>query len=239
MLSNVARTFSLGVLGALIMILLPGCFSLGRTSPTLEEYVIGGAPSPDTVASISALDGLAVGVRRLDLAAYLDAPPIVVRRGSHEVVKSDFHRWGEDPAEGINRAVARHLAAAASFRAVDVAPWPVRSPYDYLIQLHVTRFEGVVPAGSSVAAGRDEGAVEGAGEGAVHVRASWEIIRQQDGMVLARGSVDHREGGWEVGDYAALVALLDQGLAVLARDVAMAMAGLAADGSDGSGPERR
>jgi uncharacterized lipoprotein YmbA len=217
---NAVRSANLGVAGALILGVLTGCFSLGRTSPALERYVIGGAHPTDTVAPVAALDGVAVGVRRLDLADYLGAPSIVVRRGAHEVLKSDFHRWGEDPADGINRAFARHLAGRASFRTVDVAPWPVRSSYDYLIQLHVTRFEGRVPAGSSPA-GR-------AKEGAAHVRASWEIVRWQDGAVLVRGVTDHREEGWRLGDYAALVALLDEGLAVVSRDVAVALEALVA-----------
>lgn len=219
-------------LGVLTLALLPGCFSLGRTSPTLEQYVIGGARPAETVTPIAALNGVAVGVRRLDLADYLASPAIVVRRGVHEVLKSDFHRWGEDPADGINRAFARHLAGAASFRAVDVAPWPVRAEHDYLIQLHVTRFEGVVPPGSSPTAEAAPGAVEGA----AHVLASWEIILAQDGTVLARGATDYREEGWRVGDYAALVALLDEGLAVVSRDVAVALGELAGGAPADAGP---
>jgi uncharacterized protein len=239
---NPQRPVTLGILGVLTLAVLPGCFSLGRTSPPLEEYVIGGASPTGTVAAIGALDGLAVGIRRLDLADYLASPAIVVRRGSHEVLTSDYHRWGEDLADGINRSVARHLAAAGSFRAVDVAPWPVRSSHDYLIQLHIARFEGVVPAGMPTAGGeaggaggRASGAPLAGAEGAAHVRVSWEIIRQQDGAVLVRGATEHREEGWVVGDYAALVALLDQGVVVLARDLAVAMGALAAGGPGEAG----
>lgn len=39
--STIERIVPHGVLGLLILVLLPGCFSLGRTSPTLEQYVIG------------------------------------------------------------------------------------------------------------------------------------------------------------------------------------------------------
>jgi uncharacterized protein len=212
------RATLVGVLAILLLASLPGCFSLGRDSQPLEVYVIGSAVSPEQTAPIPGVAGMAIGVRRLDLAPYLATPAIAVRRGTHEIVTSDFHRWGEDPGAGINRAVARHLAAAGPFRAVDVAPWPVRSRYDYLIQLRVTRFEGVVPAAPS------------ATEGAAHVRAAWEIIRQQDETVLARGVTEYREDGWRVGDYAALVALLNRGLAVLAREVASAIGGLAGAG---------
>lgn len=206
-----------------MLAMVPGCFSLGRTSPTVEQYVLGGAERAAAMGPIAGLEGVAIGLRRIDLAPYLGSRAIVVRRGSHEVVTSDYHRWSEDLAGAINRALARKLAATESFRAVDVAPWPVRTSYDYVVQVRVTRFEGVVPEGTSPTAKAAAGAVEGAS----HVRASWEIIRQQDGTVLARGATEHEKEGWVVGDYAALVALLDEGLAVLARDVAAAIGGLA------------
>jgi uncharacterized lipoprotein YmbA len=185
---------------------LSGACSLGRDSPALQQYVLGRSEAAPAEATPAA--GLMLGVRRLDLAAYLASPAIVVRRGAHEITTSDFHRWGEDPGAGINRAVARHLAAGAGVRAVDVAPWAARSQHDYLIQLHVTRFEGVLPEDPA------------ATRGEAHVLATWEIIRPADGSVLARGTTDYRQAGWTAGDYAGLVALLDAGLRVVARDVA-------------------
>jgi uncharacterized protein len=212
------------LVAALLLAMLPGCAGLGRDSPRLELYVIGGAVSPEVAAPTAGLAGVTVGVRRLHLAPYLATPAIVVRRGAHEVMTSDYHRWGEDLAEGINRAVARRLGDGAQFRAVDVAPWPVRSRYDYLVQLHVARFEGVVPAQASPTSAAAGNA--GAPGGAVHVVATWEIVRQQDEAVLARGTTEFREGGWRVGDYSALVALMDRGLVVLARDLTAALGGI-------------
>lgn len=221
MISTIQRAGS-GVLAVLILTMLPACFSLGRSAPAPEHYVVGGSGPPDNLGA-AGLDGVTVGLRRIDLAPYLATSAIVVRRGEHEVLTSAFHQWSESPADGIGRAVARFLSTGAPFRAVDVAPWPVRTRYDYLIQLHVTRFEGTVPAGPSPAPGGTPEAMQGS----AHVRASWEIIRQQDETVLARGDTEYRADGWAPGDYAALVALLDEGLVVLTRDVAMAMAGLA------------
>jgi uncharacterized lipoprotein YmbA len=213
------------LLTPLLLALATGCVSLGRDSPPVELYVIGGAASQEVIGPLPGLEGLTIGVRRLHLAPYLATPAIVVRRGSHGILTSDYHRWGEDLAVGINRAVARYLGDGAQFRTVDVAPWPVGSRYDYLVQLRITRFEGVVPAvppeGSAADAVAGTGAADGTG--AVHMVASWEIVRQQDGTVLTRGTTEFREGGWRVGDYAVLVALLDQGLVMVARDVAAAL----------------
>jgi uncharacterized protein len=218
---NMTRTC--GLILPLALLMLTGCFSLSRDAPPIRHYTLSGAASPEvggalTEAGIPSRDltGLTIGLRRLDLAGYLATPSIVMRRSVHEIVYSDFHRWSEDLGQAINRAVASHLAVGAPFRAVDVAPWAVRSRYDYLVQLHVLRFEGVAP--------EDELATVGE----VHLLASWEIIRQRDGAVLARGDTDYRQRGWMVGDYAGLVAMLEVGVVELARDLAVSLGGIAA-----------
>jgi uncharacterized lipoprotein YmbA len=195
-----------------VVLVMSACFSLGRETRPLEQYVLGGTPAAAAPATSPDAAGLTVGLRRLDLTPYLASSAIVVRRGAHQMLVSEYHRWGEDPVAGINRAFAGYLAAAVPVRAVDVAPWPVRSQHDVIVQLHVSRFEGVTPDDSL------------AGHGEAHLLASWELHRPQDGVLLARGGTDYRAGGWRVGDYAALVRLLDGGLNRMAADVAACVA---------------
>jgi uncharacterized protein len=196
---------------ALRLLMMPGllaatgCVSLGRDTPPLEQYVLGSRPPPTAAAASRDDAGLTIGVRRIDLASYLATPSIVVRRGANQIIVSDFHRWAEDVGEGINRVVAKHLAAAGAVRAVAIAPWPVRAQHDYLVQLHVSRFEGMA---DSLAA-----------EGSARVTATWDIVRPADGGVVARGVTDHQRGGWRVNDYAALVVMLETGLVEVAADV--------------------
>ena len=201
---------------ALALLAFAGCFRLSRDTPPLQQYVLGGTPAAPVAAPPAGPGGVTVGIRRLDLAPYLASPAVVVRRGPHQIVHSEFHRWGEDPGEGITRAVAGYLSAEASIRAVDVAPWSAGARHDYLVQLHVVRFEGVAPADSGAMAGE------------AHMLATWEILRQEDGAILARGTTDHRASGWMVGDYAGLVTSLDRGLNGLAGDVANCVGRLAA-----------
>jgi uncharacterized lipoprotein YmbA len=188
---------------ALVAVVATGCFKLARTSPPVERYVLGGAPVANASVASSASGGLTLGLRRLDLAPYLSTLAIVVRRADNEIVASGFHRWAESPSAGLNRAVAGYLLAAPSVRSVDVAPWAPRSAYDYVVQLHVTRFEGV----------------ESGGQGASHVQTRWEIIRPPDDVLVARGTTDVRASDWAVDDYAGLVARLDRGLVVLSQDI--------------------
>jgi uncharacterized lipoprotein YmbA len=200
---------ALRALGAGAVLSTAGCFSLARTSPPLEEFALGAGHAVTQLATRLPADSgsRTIGMRRVDLAAYLATPAIVVRRSGH-ITSSDFHRWGEDPAAGVTRAVSEYLGATTRVLAVDVAPWPVRSRHDFVLQLHVSRLEGVAPDDSS------------AKKGGYRVAASWEVFRPDDGALLARGESDRREDGWTVGDYRGLVALLEQGLERLAGDVA-------------------
>jgi hypothetical protein len=200
------------------LITAQGCFSLSRPTAPLEEYVLGagaGSASAVTPAPTAArgAGAVSVGLRRLDLAPYLATTAIVVRRGSR-IETSGFRRWAEDPNAGILRAVAGALSAAPTILAVDVAPWAVRVPHDYLVQLHVANLEGV--AADDVLATTGE----------VRVSTTWEIIRTQDGSLVARGESDFRETGWSVGDYRGLVTGFDHGLNALARDVVACLARL-------------
>ena len=194
---------------------LAGCFSLSKGAPPQQQYVLGGGSQQESGAPRNP-EGPTIGVRRLQLAPYLESNLIVVRRGPQEIRFSEFHRWAEPPEGGINRAVAAYLLAGPNFRVVDVAPWPVRQEYDYVVQLHVLRFEGVTAA--------DPAALEGE----ARMLATWEIIRHKDGEVLARGTTDYRKGGWRVGDYGALVTLLDAGLRDMSAELVASLQKLAA-----------
>lgn len=205
---------ALRLFGLCVLFTATGCFSLARPTPPLEEYVLGGSTKAAAAAPAREAGGVTIGLRRLDLAPYLATTGIVVRRGSR-IVTSGFRRWGEEPSAGIMRAVAASLGTASTILAVDVAPWPVQASHDFLIQLHVSHLEGVAAEALT------------ATEGEVHVMASWEIIRAQDGMLVARGETDRRETGWPVGDYAGLVTRVDRGLTGLASDLAACLVRLA------------
>lgn len=210
--TTVTRVIALLALGS-----LAGCFSLARTVPPQRQYVLGGSPLLVTPPSSDALSGVSIGIRRVRVAEYLRPPSLVTRHGASRIAYAEFHHWGEQLDGGINRTVAGYLAALAPFRAVDVAPWPPRRAYDFVIQLSVERFEGEIPEEPE------------ATEGEVHLLAEWEILRQGDGALLARGRTDHRSSGWQVDDHRALVTELDAGLQVLARDLVVRIEALVAE----------
>jgi uncharacterized lipoprotein YmbA len=196
----------------LVALLSPlACFTLSRESPRLQRFVLSGATPPTTSAGGTVM----LGLRRIDVAAYLAVPSIIVRRGQSELVVSEFHRWGESLGDGINRVVAANLTGVPPVQAVDVAPWPVGARHSYIVQLHVARFEGVSDSAAA--------------QGGIHLLATWDIVRPRDGAVLVRGITDDRRGAWRVGDYAGLVNALDAALVRLAGDIGACLSGFRND----------
>ena len=194
------RCLCVSALAALLP--LSACFNLSRQSPRLQQFVLSGAAKP---SSEVARPGRTLGLRRPDVAAYLQVPAIVVRRGENELVVSEFHRWGENLSEGINRVIAANLAGSAGVRAVDIAPLQIGARHDFLVQLRVSLFEGTADSAAT--------------EGRIHLLASWDIISPRNGALLVRGTSDERGGSWRVGDYGKLVTELDAALVRMARDI--------------------
>lgn len=185
---------------------LTGCFSLSRDAPAIQHYVLGSAPQVERVTPTSDVTAPTVGLRQPRLADYLDIPFIIVRHGSNRITYSDFYRWGENLTGGINRSVAAHLVERGNFERIDIAPWPAQIGHDYLVSLHITRFEGVLEDSSATS-------------GEVHVRASWEISSPHDTTALSHGTTDFRRSGWSPGNYESLVVMLEAGLSQLSADI--------------------
>ena len=204
--SSVIRLFLLSSLLA-----LAGCFSLSRDAPPQKYYVLGAGWEAASAEEVPPTADAVIGLRSPRIAEYLRAPFIVVRSGHHRIGFSQFDRWGEALAPGVNRSVAGHMLSRAPHLRVVVAPWPQGVQPDYLVQIHLERFEGMAPD--------DESAVEGE----AHLLASWEILRRQDGQRVALGTTEVREPGWTIGDFDELVTLLEAGLFTLADDLVTAL----------------
>ena len=193
------------------LLALAGCFSLSRDAPDQRYYVLGAGWEAPSVEAAPASAEAVIGLRSPRIAEYLTAPFIVIRSGPHRIGFSQFDRWGEGLAPAVNRSLAGYMASRATHLRVVVTPWPQGVQPDYLVEIHLARFEGVTP--------EDESAVEGE----AHLLATWEILRRQDGVRVALGTTEVRESGWTIGDFDGLVTLLEAGLVTLADDLLAAL----------------
>ena len=203
----------------LIGLLSVSCVRLPEPRPSSTKYyLLGSSLQADTVSSSSTstdTTGLRLGLRKPRLANYLDATTIVTRQGPNEIHFSDFHRWGEDLGQAINRVVAINLENQPGIQSAEIVPWPKGATFDHILQLRVLRFEGTGPAPPGPNA--DDDAPIPIGHSQMIV--GWTLLGPDGTTVQARGTTRHREENWPVDDYADLAAKLDTSLVVLADDI--------------------
>jgi len=216
--SRVPRIARCLVAVGLLSVVLAGCFRLLEPRPgqNITYYLLDSTLSADTTLVDTAstnTKGLEVGLRRPRLAAYLDASRIVTRRGSNAIQFSDFHRWGEDLDQAINRVVALNLERASGIQSVEIVPWQAGARFDYVVQLNVLRFEGVGPPPDPA---EDEASPP---TGHTQMVVRWTIFGPEGDEALTQGVTHHRDKGWTVTNYAALADNLGASLSILAQNV--------------------
>ena len=204
----------------LVLIILQGCVNLKPPESTTRFYVLGARDHAEATSSfVKESSGISVGLRRLRLASYLDTPYIVLRHGTNEVSFAENHRWGEDLQKAINRTIETHLHSHASIGRIDVAPWPINTPHDYVIQIQVLQFEGQTdaPVEEEMPIVLEDQNVQ------VHLVANWQIINPSTNDVVHQEKTDVLLGGWSTDIYSNLVTGLDHTLKAMAADMVAAL----------------
>lgn len=199
---NARAKFCLGLLVVTGGLLLSSCSLVPQAQPDPTRFFVLSAmmsSPPQAPASKAPV----VHLRQVELASYIKAKPIIVRRGDHEIEFREFARWGEPLELGIGRVlredlVGRGAAGAvltAGVRATEVDP-------DFTLVVRVL-------------------ACEGGANGAVHFRAVWELATTGSApKVVARGDVQPGDLRWDGKSEAALVAQLSKAVGALTDDVA-------------------
>ncbi len=199
---NARAKFYLGLLVVASGFLLSSCSLVPQAQPDPTRFfilsVMASTPSP-----VRAGKAPVVHLRPVELATYIKAKPIIVRRGEHEIEFREFARWGEPLELGIGRVLREDLVGRGAAGAVLAAG--VRGTEgdpDFTLVVRVL-------------------ACEGGANGAVHFRAVWELATTGSApKVVARGDVQPGDLRWDGKSEAALVAQLSKAVGALSDDVA-------------------
>lgn len=179
-----------------------GCQILpeAQSDPTrfyvLATAAAGAAPAAGTPV---------VQMRPIEVADYLRARTMVVRRGGNEIEFREFARWGEPLEAGVARVLREELLSRGAAGAVLLSGArrePTKANFDLSVRVL---------------------AAEGGASGTVEFRAGWELRASGEGTVAARG--DFRAAGvrWDGKNEAALAAGLSQAVGALAAEIAAAL----------------
>jgi uncharacterized lipoprotein YmbA len=190
-----------------------GCGTLVRPREDPTRYFLLN-PAPPAEMQKFAIEGrrpLNIGIRRPEIASYLNTPLIVVRDGPAQVDFSGYHRWGESLAQSMARVLRSNLAALPWTQRVATFPTTQPGDFDFEIGLDVLALEGFR-------------GVEGAG---ARLEVEWRLYAGGDRQPLDQGRFLRQPDGWDGRDYAALALLLREASAELAAELAQRIQNLA------------
>jgi uncharacterized lipoprotein YmbA len=151
---------------------------------TTRFFVLSASPLPATEPTVARPSGgLQIGLRPVELPAYLRATKsMVVRDGANEIRYQDYARWAEPLESGVNRVLMEKLQASPAVAGVDAHPLRGDVARDYLVTIRILRCEGVTGEAASVrfAASYEIAPVAGA-EGVTRSRTYMAPDRPWDG----------------------------------------------------------
>jgi uncharacterized protein len=160
---------------------------------------------PESTDATAAAKHWVVGVRAVDVAAYLRTKSFAVRSHANEVAFLDFARWGEPLDQGVARVLAENLRAGKNVARVALQPFRADDQRDFEVVVNIT-------------------ACEGTADGDVRFAATWRIPTPGgSATAAAEGSYAATGLHWDGHDYGQLAARLSEALAGLSRDIAAAL----------------
>ncbi len=180
------------------LLLLAGCSLLPAPQPDTTRYFVleaASAPAPAPGA-----DAVRLGLRPVEVPAYLRNKAFAVRRNGNEIGYAADARWAEPLEAGITRVLRESLAARAR---VTAHPFPAQAERDYDVTVRVL-------------------AADGAPNG-IRFAAVFEIARAGgEGGWLVRREFTTSGSDW-AGDHDRLAAELSAAVAALAEEIITAV----------------
>ncbi|MGC4075165.1 MAG: PqiC family protein [Nibricoccus sp.] len=184
---------------------LGGCQLIPTASPDTTRFYVLSGPALVEPAVAKAGGRLQIGLRAVDMPAYLRATKsIVVRSGSNEIRYQDYSRWAEPLDAGVSRILKDRLMATPEVAGVTAHPMRGDVARNYDVAVRILHCEGV------------------AGENPVaRFAASYEIIAADDsGKVVLRRTFNAPDATWDGKDFSKLAASLGEGVAALCAEIA-------------------
>lgn len=191
----------------LFWLLASGCnLPLPQAQPDATRYYLLNSTDLRLEAeAATAAKRWVVGIRAVDVPAYLHGKSIAIRSRANEILFPEFVRWGEPLDQGIARVLAENLRPLKKVARVSTPPFRSDEQRDFEIVTNVT-------------------ACEGTADGEVRFAATWRILAPGGSAgTIAEGSYAAAGLRWDGRDHGQLAARLSEALAELSREIAAAL----------------
>ena len=142
---SIERFRLLGVIFFVVLLVTGGCALMGKgTQQPTKSYVLHSMYSEETQPQpVADLHDVGILVGPIRMAMYLDRSDIVIRNSQNEVTPADFSQWAGPLQENFSRILAENLSILLSTDKVGIFPGTKAMFFDYIVQVNVTRFDGM------------------------------------------------------------------------------------------------
>jgi uncharacterized lipoprotein YmbA len=146
-----------------------------------------------------------VGLKPVELPAYLRSKAMVVRTGTNEIHFADFDRWAEPLDQGIGRVMKEILSSARNIESVGLNSHG-NEALDYEVVIRIPACEGVLL---------------GNGNGSIRFAVTWDARSVgTNSTVTSRGVFTAHQGAWDGKDYGQLAERLSEAIAAASKALA-------------------
>jgi len=190
------NTLLVTAMTAAALLLMTGCSS----SPQAKFYTFNTIPHSATVTEDSAMVAIKIGP--VTIPDTLDQPQIVTRTGSNTLNLSEFHRWGGDLRDDLERVLGGNIAILLPTNRMTLSQEITLMPIDFQIIVNIRELGGELG-------------------GAVTLNADW-LIKPYDDQPIVAGKSVLQETVLSA-DYHEFVAAQNRLLAMFSREIADAI----------------
>lgn len=191
------------VLAGLAVATWSGCSLLPEPKGDPTRYYVLGGDFPVNVEKPAKVPGaLVVGLRAVDVPAYLGGKAMIVRSNGNEIDYREFSRWAEPLDAAITARVAERLDQSPRVARVLTYPFPLEIARDIDVKLRLLHCEGVQGHG-----------------GTAEVSIEVQILSAGGGELLASKVITAPATEWDGKSFGTLAELLGQGVGLVADDL--------------------
>jgi uncharacterized lipoprotein YmbA len=202
--SVLSRSFVL-LLCAVASCALSGCALLQPHADPTRFYVLTVPSAPPEGPADGEFKRWKLGLRPVEVPAYLRSKAMVIRTGTNEIHFADFDRWAEPLDQGISRVMKETLSSARNVENVALNSHG-DDTLDYEVAIRILGCEGVrVENGSS----------------SIRFAVTWEVRSvEKSSTVTKRGAFTADPVAWNGRDYGQLAERLSEAIAAVSKAVA-------------------
>ncbi|MCU0771935.1 MAG: PqiC family protein [Verrucomicrobia bacterium] len=132
-------SLALALVGLLVSLAASGCLNLKPVEDPVRYFLLTPVESPSSPEA-APREGIALGLERVTVPAYLSRPWMVVRTGPTEIRYSDYHKWGEHLDQGIQRVLGENLARRLDTARLHLGTWR-KEAVDVELSVSIQQFD--------------------------------------------------------------------------------------------------